>query len=92
MADSGDYSEIWVIKGLRNVSPGISPNWRPDVFGKRKSDGKIDGYEVPSKSQTDNEILDKLEDIKKELGDLAGKCKLKNIPSKHSGKPIPKDL
>ena len=49
MKNSGDYSKIYVNKGLSNEIPGAKPNRRPDIMGVRK-DGLIDQVEVPSKT------------------------------------------
>lgn len=76
LVDSGDYDEIWVNKGLGQVKPGIKPNRRPDIFGRRKKDGKIDQFEVPSKTDDPKDLLERMRDSAKKLRPDAGDCEL----------------
>ncbi|MGC4378613.1 LXG domain-containing protein [Fictibacillus sp. Mic-4] len=71
LAKREDVRRVYLNKGLSNEIPGIKPNRRPDIMVVRK-DGKIDQYEVPSKSDNIEDLLERMEDNKRLLGDAAG--------------------
>lgn len=81
LTDNSDVEEIWLNKGLSNVKEidKIDPNRRPDIIVKR-TDGKIDQYEVPSKTDDINALRARMEDNKRILGDLAGEAEILPIP------------
>lgn len=78
MKNSGDYSKIYVNKGLSNEIPGARPNRRADIMGVRKN-GLIDQVEVPSKTDVPDLLIDRMIDNQKNIGDRAGGIKVKNI-------------
>ena len=71
MKQSGEYTKIYLNKGLRNEVPDISINRRPDVWGVR-TDGLIDQFEVPSKTDSLKKLNDRMADTKKLLGNKGG--------------------
>ena len=79
MEESGEYSKIYVNKALGNEIPGAKPNRRPDIMAVRKNGGKIDQVEVPSKSDKYGELIDRMTDNQRILGDRAGTIKVKEI-------------
>jgi hypothetical protein len=52
-------------------APGIKPNRRPDIMVVRK-DRKIDQYEVPSKTDNVEDLIERMEDNQRLLKDRAG--------------------
>ena len=78
MKDSGNYSKIYVNKGLSNEISGARPNRRPDIMGVRH-DGLIDQVEVPSKTDVPELLIDRMIDNQRIMGNRAGKIKIKNI-------------
>jgi hypothetical protein len=83
MIKSGLYKEIYVNKGI-NLGTGLnlSPNRRPDVFGIRL-DGKIDLFEIPSKTDTVAALEARMLEVLKKLGTQAGKRKIVHIQPRH---------
>ncbi|HEY9060505.1 MAG TPA: polymorphic toxin-type HINT domain-containing protein, partial [Pseudobacteroides sp.] len=81
LAQHSDAEEIWLNKGLSNVTDlnKIEPNRRPDLLVKR-ADGKIDQYEVPSKTDDVNALRARMEDNRRILGSLAGEADIIFIP------------
>ncbi|HEY9061484.1 MAG TPA: hypothetical protein VIO64_13400, partial [Pseudobacteroides sp.] len=75
LAQHSDAEEIWLNKGLSNVTDlnKIEPNRRPDLLVKR-ADGKIDQYEVPSKTDKIEDLELRMADNQRILGDKAGKA------------------
>ena len=73
VAQRDDVTQVYVNKGLSNVTEltNIEPNRRPDIMVVR-TDGKIDQYEVLSKTDDRNAIYDRLRDNQRILGDKAG--------------------
>ncbi len=78
MKNSGDYSKIYVNKGLSNEIPGAKPNRRPDIMGVRNN-GLIDQVEVPSKTDIPDLLIDRMIDNQCIIGDRAGSIKIRNI-------------
>ena len=78
MKSSGDYSKIYVNKGLSNEIPGAKPNRRPDIMGVRK-DGLIDQVEVPSKTDDPLALRNRMKDNQRILGGRAGNIKIRSI-------------
>lgn len=78
MEESGEYSKIYVNKGLSNEIPSAKPNRRPDIMAVRK-DGLIDQVEVPSKSDSPVKLIDRMTDSQRILGDRAGTIRIKEI-------------
>ena len=78
MKNSGDYSKIYVNKGLSNEIPGAKPNRRPDIMGVRNN-GLIDQVEVPSKTDIPDLLIDRMIDNQRIIGDRAGNIKIRNI-------------
>ena len=71
MDKSGNYSDIYVNKGIRNVLPNAVRNFRPDVMGIRNN-GLIDIFEVQSPSQSINFMTYKTDMLRNMLGNQAG--------------------
>ena len=71
LANSGEYSKIYVNKGLSNEIPGATPNRRPDIIAVRP-DGTIDQFEIPSKTDSVAKLIERMLDNKKILGDRGG--------------------
>lgn len=78
MSNSGDYNKIYVNKGLTNEIPGAKPNRRPDVMGVRH-DGKIDQVEVLSKTDDPLDLIERMIDNQRIIGDRAGTIKVRPI-------------
>ena len=78
MKESGDYSKIYVNKGLSNEIPGAKPNRRPDIMGVRR-DGLIDQVEVPSKTDNPENLINRMKDNQIIMGDRAGNINIKEI-------------
>ena len=78
MKNSGDYSKVYVNKGLSNEIPGANPNRRPDIMGVRNN-GLIDQVEVPSKTDIPDLLIDRMVDNQRIMGDRAGTIKIRNI-------------
>ena len=78
MKNSGDYSKIYVNKGLSNEIPGAKPNRRPDIIGVRNN-GLIDQVEVPSKTDIPDLLIDRMIDNQRIIGDRAGNIKIRDI-------------
>ncbi|MCB2355763.1 RHS repeat domain-containing protein [Clostridium estertheticum] len=78
MSESGKYNKIYINKGIGNEIPGAKPNNRPDIMGVRKN-GKIDQIEVPSKTDTIEKLIKRMEINKNIMGDRAGTAKIKKI-------------
>ena len=77
MKNSGDYSKIYVNKGLSNEIPGAKPNRRPDIMGVRNN-GLIDQVEVPSKTDIPDLLIDRMIDNQRIMGVRAGNIKIRN--------------
>ncbi|MER2169630.1 MAG: T7SS effector LXG polymorphic toxin [Psychrobacillus psychrodurans] len=71
LAMQDNISKVYLNKGLSNEIPGIRPNRRPDIMVVRK-DGKIDQYEVPSKTDNIYDLRKRMIDNQKLLGEKAG--------------------
>ena len=78
MKNSGDYQKIYVNKGLSNEVPGAKPNRRPDVMGVRHN-GIIDQVEVPSKTDDPADLIERMIDNQRIIGDRAGTIKVRPI-------------
>lgn len=79
LAKQDDIEKIYLNKGLSNEVPlNGSPNRRPDLIVVRR-DGKIDQYEVPSKSDDVNSLFDRMRDNQKILGERAGTINIEYI-------------
>lgn len=78
MSKSGKYEKIYVNKGIGNEIPGAKPNNRPDIMGVRKN-GKIDQVEEPSRTDSVEKLLDRMEINKGIIGERAGSSKIKQI-------------
>ena len=73
MASSGKYKAVYVNKWLSTITGGrVTFPRRPDVAGVLKRSGKIDIIEVRSPRQTERMLRNKLRDMQKALGELAG--------------------
>jgi hypothetical protein len=75
MKNSGDYKKVYVNKGLSNEISGAKPNRRPDVMGVRH-DGIIDQVEVPSKTDDPADLIERMIDNQRIIGDRAGTIKV----------------
>jgi hypothetical protein len=71
LAKRDDVVKVYLNKGLSNEIPGITLNRRPDIMVVR-SDGKIDQYEVPSKTDNIDDLISRMRDNQRLLGDRAG--------------------
>ena len=75
LANSGEYSKIYVNKGISNEIPGATPNRRPDIMAV-KPNGTIDQFEVPSKTDSVAKLIDRMLDNKNIIGDRAGSIEI----------------
>ena len=78
MKGSGEYSKLYVNKGLSNIIHKAKPNRRPDIMGIRH-DGQVDQVEVPSKTDSPEALINRMKDNQRILGTRAGKVKIRNI-------------
>ncbi|SHM65371.1 hypothetical protein [Gracilibacillus kekensis] len=78
LAKSDNISKVYLNKGISNEIPGVKPNRRPDIMAVRK-DGKIDQYEVPSKTDDVNALINRMQDTQRLLGDRAGNINILRI-------------
>jgi RHS repeat-associated protein len=70
MLDSGKYERIYINKAVSTATGRSVPDLRrPDIIGV-KPDGSYHLVEVVSQTQTDVEMIQKLEDIQSAFGDL----------------------
>ena len=79
LEESGQYIKIYVNKKLSNEIPGASPDRRPDIMAVRR-DGKIDQFEIPSKTDHPKDLYERMDNTRKILGDRAGDIQVINIP------------
>lgn len=75
MKNSGQYSKIYVNKGLRNEVKNVPINRRPDIMAVRW-DGVIDQVEVPSKSDSINKLIVRMYNNNSMLGKRAGETRI----------------
>ena len=75
MEASGEYSKIYINKGISNEIAGANPNRRPDIMAVRY-DGLIDQVEVPSKTDDILKLRTRMIDNQKIMGERAGKIKI----------------
>ena len=73
-AKKSDTTRVYLNKGLQNEVPGAKPN-RPDVMVV-KSNGKINQYEVPSKTDDPNNLIQRMIENQQHLGDRAGSIQI----------------
>jgi hypothetical protein len=78
LAKLDDVEKVYLNKGLSNEIPGARPNRRPDLMVKRKN-GLIDQYEVPSKTDIPDKLLDRMNQNRDILGDKAGDINILEI-------------
>ncbi|SEL29478.1 RHS repeat-associated core domain-containing protein [Paenibacillus sp. OK003] len=71
LAQSKDIVKVYLNKGMGNEIKGISPNRRPDIMSVRR-DGKIDQYEVPSKTDRVSDLIKRMQDNQRLMGNRAG--------------------
>ncbi|PYE49289.1 type IV secretion protein Rhs [Paenibacillus barcinonensis] len=71
LAQSKDVVKVYLNKGMGNEIKGISPNRRPDIMSVRR-DGKIDQYEVPSKTDRVSDLIKRMQDNQRLMGNRAG--------------------
>lgn len=87
---SGIYEKIYVNKGIkRELGPGNFKNTQPDVWGVRSGNGKIDQVEVPSKTDKDWKLRDKMKTNQAIMGEKAGSAELRDIPDEYKNNPLP---
>ena len=86
LAQTEDYSVIYVNKAVSNEAPGIRPNRRPDIMAVRK-DGTIEQFEVMSKSDRLKKLRDKVTDTQSRLGERGGRYEIIDIPEKWKESP-----
>ena len=75
LAESGEYKKIYVNKGIRNEVKDVTPNRRADITAVKRND-KIDLFEVPSKTDDPDKLVERMEEVNKQLGDRAGDINL----------------
>ena len=72
MRSSGDYDRILVNQGINEASGlSLSPNRRPDIIGVRH-DGTIDLFEIPSKTDRPEVLLNRMQEVLDKLNARAG--------------------
>ena len=69
LAESGEYKKIYVNKGIRNEVKDVTPNRRADITAVKRDD-KIDLFEVPSKSDDPDKLVERMKEVNKQLGDI----------------------
>ena len=69
LAESGEYKKIYVNKGIRNEVKDVTPNRRADITVVKRDD-KIDLFEVPSKSDDPDKLVERMKEVNKQLGDI----------------------
>ena len=84
LVDSGNYDKLYVNKGISNEIPNAQPNRRPDIMGVQPN-GKIDQFEIPSKTDTIQGLYDRMNNSKKILGNRAGNIEV--VPIRKRNKP-----
>lgn len=75
LAESGEYKKIYVNKGIRNEVKDVTPNRRADITAVKRDD-KIDLFEVPSKSDDPDKLVERMKEVNKQLGDRVGDINL----------------
>jgi len=81
LAESGEYKRVYVNKGIRNEVPNVTPNTRADITGVRK-DNAIDLFEVPSKTDDPQALLNRMKNTQSQLGERSGNSSIVNIQTK----------
>ena len=76
--NSGDYSKIYVNKGIRNEVKGSVVNRRPDIMAVRH-DGLIDQFEIPSKTDSVRKLHERMIKNQKMMGERAGSTEIRHI-------------
>jgi hypothetical protein len=72
MANSGEYETVHENQTLKTITGGkVDSNLRPDVAGAT-IEGKVDVVEIPSKSQTVQQMQKKVQTMENQLGENAG--------------------
>ena len=77
-AKMGDVEKIYLNKGLSYEIPGATPNRRPDIMVKR-TNGLIDQFEVPSKTDVRANLIRRMIENKNILGNKAGDADILDI-------------
>ena len=83
MKETGDYSKIYVNKGIRNEIPGAAHNNRPDIMGVRRDSKLIDQVEVPSKTDSISALRNRMNTNKAMMGNRAGSTRIAQIHSSY---------
>lgn len=78
LKNSGDYSKIYVNKGIRNEVKGSVVNRRPDIMAVRH-DGLIDQFEIPSKTDSVRKLHERMIKNQKMMGERAGSTEIRHI-------------
>lgn len=73
--------KVYLNKGLRNEVPNAPKNNRPDVMVKN-SDGTIDQYEVPSRTDDPLKLINRMQQNQQMMGNQAGDYELLQIKKK----------
>jgi len=73
-----DVEKVFINKGLSNIVPDAKPNRRPDIMVKRIT-GLIDQFEVPSKTDVRANLIRRMVENSKILGDKAGNIEIIEI-------------
>ena len=91
--ESGEYDRIYVNKGIkRELGEGNFRNNRPDVWGVRRDNGKIDQIEVPSLTDDFTALQKRMEDNQKNMGERAGTKSLRVIPDKYKNNSLSSEI
>ena len=77
LKNSGNYSTIYVNKGIRNEVKDAAINRRPDIMAVRR-DGKIDQFEIKSKTDKAEELYRRLNENRLMMGNRAGTIEVLN--------------
>lgn len=75
LKQTGNYLKIYVNKGLSNIMPGAKPNRRPYIMGVT-NDGIVDQFEIPSKTDTPEKLVERMLDNQNILGNGSGKIEI----------------
>ncbi len=84
LKNSGNYSKIYVNKGIRNEVKGALVNRRPDIMAVRH-DGTIDQFEIPSKTDKIEKLYERINKSRNAMGERAGNIAIRMIIEERNG-------
>ena len=84
LAQSREYTRLYVNRGIRNEVPGAKRNRRPDIIAVR-ADGTIDIFEVPSNSDSTKKLRIRMDEVQGYFGDRRGISEIVDIKAGEGG-------